>query len=551
MSGLRAFLGTRDKPSLGSKDTQGNGKSERIHARMVEMGFNLHHTTKEDQEVLETGPGRKSTFRQTIGDQQRVATPPFIIHGNRTHPQNIPTRAQDAMQIPEHLDKPAEVPGTSAVAFVTQDEPHDCFDTDIEGLEDITATSKFKYPMDGPSHDNNLAVDTNHFREQIQPVERVISTAGRSRRHDRNNSAASSESEHSLVSQQSSEVDELGLQEINVKATTPGNSQLRKSTHLISPTASLPASLKDKRRHPGTHIRYPHPVTETQQASVLVKNVPLSNEISSKGINSLWGRSKPSDHYTSEPVPAFAATTEYLEGNLNQPNSSNTEGSHVRPMPENNKRRIQDTVLGVPTLQLQPVIHTQPPKVDQAIDKPIMFNVGPLRSSCEQEISSSRTKISTDIGPCLRKLAWAPKYDMASLSKINFKDLVDEPFDPAGSPTNNRSLPNIASLPLAEALLQLHQPDIPDDEMLQHRQTYFSSLDIDQYDECGELIVQQFSEVIAKYRQVRRRKRQLARRLEDEITVREQQINIRKGSVEQNLSHLKSAGRSVIQRSTT
>lgn len=145
------------------------------------------------------------------------------------------------------------------------------------------------------------------------------------------------------------------------------------------------------------------------------------------------------------------------------------------------------------------------------------------------------------------KVQEALDYDPKALAKMTYRQLAEESFDTSPQPINLKdpSLKNDASL--KEKLLHLNSLDGPREQVQSQRQAFFSSLPIGQYEECGDLMAEQFSEIILKVKQARQQKRSLAKDFEDEIARREKVVEYRKLAVTSDLDRLKRAGQDVVR----
>ncbi|KAI4128230.1 MAG: hypothetical protein LQ347_004261 [Umbilicaria vellea] len=137
-------------------------------------------------------------------------------------------------------------------------------------------------------------------------------------------------------------------------------------------------------------------------------------------------------------------------------------------------------------------------------------------------------------------------YDAAQLSEMSFEELTKQPFDhdPRALPS---ILPNeIASASLAEKLQHVTSTLKADTDKDEKRQRFFSSLTIDEHEECGDLIVEEFSNLIKKLKTARREKRKLAMAYEDEVASREDHVRTKRQLLEREQDRLKRVGRDVI-----
>lgn len=137
-------------------------------------------------------------------------------------------------------------------------------------------------------------------------------------------------------------------------------------------------------------------------------------------------------------------------------------------------------------------------------------------------------------------------YDNVQLSEMSFENLKKEPFDhdPRALPN---TLPNeVSNASIAEKLKYVTSSLKTDTERDEKRHRFFSSLTIDEHEECGDMIVEGFSNVIKKFKDARRDKRKLAMAYEDEVANREERVRAKRELLEKDMHRLKRAGQDVI-----
>ncbi|KAL9015875.1 MAG: hypothetical protein Q9185_006746 [Variospora sp. 1 TL-2023] len=138
-------------------------------------------------------------------------------------------------------------------------------------------------------------------------------------------------------------------------------------------------------------------------------------------------------------------------------------------------------------------------------------------------------------------------YDMETLSGMTYRQLAEEAFDTSPQEPHPKDPALTDDSPLENKLLHLHSLDGPREQVQSHRQAFFSSLNIDQYEECGDIMAEQFRQIISKFKQARRQKRSLAKEFENEVAAREKVVESRKVAVTKDLDRLKRTGREVLQ----
>ncbi|KAL8962152.1 MAG: hypothetical protein Q9193_001404 [Seirophora villosa] len=139
-------------------------------------------------------------------------------------------------------------------------------------------------------------------------------------------------------------------------------------------------------------------------------------------------------------------------------------------------------------------------------------------------------------------------YDMKTLSEMSYRQLAEESFDASPQATHPKDTAPEDDPQLKEKLLHIHSLNGPKEQVRSQRQAFFSSLSIDQYDECGELMAQQLSEIMLQFQQARREKRRVAAEFEKEVAAREKVVESRKVAVMTDLDRLKRTGQEVVGR---
>lgn len=139
-------------------------------------------------------------------------------------------------------------------------------------------------------------------------------------------------------------------------------------------------------------------------------------------------------------------------------------------------------------------------------------------------------------------------YSIHQLADMSYQQLKDESFDhmPGAAKTMAQfDLPN-PSLPLSERLQQIYEDKAHKDRELRAR-GFFSSLTIDQYEDCGELLLDGFRKVMERLKNARQQKRRAAKTMEEQIAKREDLVRKKRGIIEVDLGRLKSAGSAVVK----
>lgn len=141
-------------------------------------------------------------------------------------------------------------------------------------------------------------------------------------------------------------------------------------------------------------------------------------------------------------------------------------------------------------------------------------------------------------------------YTPHQLAHMDYSSLHLESFD--HMPTisqesliqqHNLPAPN---LPLSERLRYIY-PDKTHKDKAHRARVFFSSLPIEQYEECGDLLLDGFKDIMERLKQARQQKRKAARSMEEQIAKREEWGRRKRGALEVELGRLKGAGIAVVK----
>lgn len=135
-------------------------------------------------------------------------------------------------------------------------------------------------------------------------------------------------------------------------------------------------------------------------------------------------------------------------------------------------------------------------------------------------------------------------YDHEHLATMSYRQLKDESFD-----TN----PAANKVQFPAKLADASMPEKLDHIFSWHgegadakREAFFSSLGIDQYEECGALLMGKFTAVMSKFKTARQRKRKEALKFEEEIERRQDLIGNKRKRIELDLQAMQQKGRDII-----
>ena len=139
-------------------------------------------------------------------------------------------------------------------------------------------------------------------------------------------------------------------------------------------------------------------------------------------------------------------------------------------------------------------------------------------------------------------------YSIHQLSDMDYQKLKEESFDFTPNASNTispRDLPD-PNIPLSDRLHKVFNDKSQKDKAVRAR-GFFASLTIEQYEECGDLLLDSFQNVMGKLKQARQQKRKAAQAIEEQIAKREEWVRKKRGVCELELGRLKSAGAAVVK----
>lgn len=146
------------------------------------------------------------------------------------------------------------------------------------------------------------------------------------------------------------------------------------------------------------------------------------------------------------------------------------------------------------------------------------------------------------------KRALQPDYSEAELSQMTYDQLKSEPFDHDPKAPPSILPPALQSEPLEHQLTHIFNLPTPSDEHpIPDHQMFFASLPIDKYEECGDLILGRFAEILNKFKKARQDKRQICRGFEDEVSKREAMVSNRVAALDRDMGRLRRAGEEVVR----
>ncbi|EPS28919.1 hypothetical protein POX_f07993 [Penicillium oxalicum] len=163
--------------------------------------------------------------------------------------------------------------------------------------------------------------------------------------------------------------------------------------------------------------------------------------------------------------------------------------------------------------------------------------------------STSRGRRNTVIKTKKRQLE--ADYPPQILYQKSFSDLQAEPFDKAPTPIPSPPAKS-PSLPAgAGSLSNGHSPDEALFQLLrltdQERQAYLNQLSVDEWEDCGDQLIDRFSHLLIEMRKLRRARRQTAAVFEAEIRRRHDLVEAQDSELSSKLNEMRTGGAEVLR----
>ena len=142
-------------------------------------------------------------------------------------------------------------------------------------------------------------------------------------------------------------------------------------------------------------------------------------------------------------------------------------------------------------------------------------------------------------------------YEEGELSRMTYGQLKSETFD--HNPRFEYSgLPDSLTTSALETQLAYisNLTEIAEEDRYLRQQGFFSSLCIEKYEECGDLILARFTQILTDFKEARQIKRSATKEFEEEVAQREQRVSTRLGLLGKNMERLRRAGQDVVNGKT-
>ncbi|KAK0511752.1 hypothetical protein JMJ35_006325 [Cladonia borealis] len=539
--------------------------------------------------------------RQVLGDQLRVAVAPTRLARNNSKPPTSKT-IPDTAVVAAPQRQGFQPPGSSDL----EHGHNDAFDTDVEGLDDTTITSIGDDSRSHPSSMQDSSLGPNGLTEiqdhRFNPVHDLRGNEYKRRpigqrmnaleaedarmengtesddesgdeEDDENGEGSEEEYEEEYVEEQRFNVDEAIMQQVSLGFSQDRQTETAASKQAMYQELAASPSMRNMsfRTAPKSSHRTVKPFTSLNHSaggnvtsSDVDQNCPTHFSAVKKGEAPVFLKASKEmisgphqqDQSVSltggaQPLPMPQVQT--LQGRLGDDLAitngramvnTNSSGRKMSP-PAAHKERVAvngrpENVGQIPPSNDDPWTTASTPNNDHDISLSSQKNEDIDELNDHQSIASIEDpkglKRSRDID-----------YSLEELSSMPFSQLQDEPFHNDPKATDLPLPPEIADAPLPQKLDYIKALKEDNSTKEHHRAAFFSSLPIEQYEDCGDLIVQKFADVVSKFKDARQQRRKVAREFEAEVAKREERVRGKMGAVEKDLGRLRRGGEEVVR----
>ena len=179
------------------------------------------------------------------------------------------------------------------------------------------------------------------------------------------------------------------------------------------------------------------------------------------------------------------------------------------------------------------------------------MNVGDDKSSVDwnpeiDRIHDRKPTVSADC-PQTRKRARDLDHSPDQLSSMTFQQLSNEPFDLASDIARASVPQELSSGTLAAKMDYILERLKDDDTKLLQRRAFFSSLSIEQYEECANVMIRRFTDIVSTVTDARQQRRRAAKDFEEKVAKREECVRGKTTDVDKDLGRLKRGGEEVVR----
>ncbi|MCJ1422870.1 hypothetical protein MMC29_000750 [Sticta canariensis] len=565
MSVLRAYVGSRDtameSPAMADQPrAQPTLNDDRVQAKLHEMGFSDVQDQFDDTGQALHGSQSK---RQTAGDQHRIALTRAKLprnlaissitnnrwHGYKSTPLSPPSAKDEIESEQGLLSDPAN--------------HRDLFDTDTENLDSTITLSDLDDPQAFqacPLPDKAATSGLDQIYESGYLRGESLSSVGEHRQRQCDGPSKAPE-KNDLTMNKEEYATGSGLDEINNENAPDQEVQIgdELSSHGLAeelnsaeyiyhskePTKIQPADAGPFKTSPTVYKksvmrnsgeRSPDSANQFSKLPWLDPGHTIDARLRITGAPCSFpkkGSSRPEDFRlsssarTPKPMESDPSKEGPISGSSRQDYQHKTavirdSQSLVRQPSESHRMTSRTLVTSEPPVSIMARAYSFP-NIPNVANRQVFHDADDATS----DTHSRKRDIDLDYNPI-------------QLREMVYERLRHESFDQI------KPVQGAADQALSEKLQNLYDLKGSIDPHLK-RTAFFSNLMIEQFEECGDLMIERFSDMVKQYRVARQQKRMVARAFEEEIARREERIRTKLRVVEQDLGRLRKAGEDVVR----
>ncbi|KAL8870036.1 MAG: hypothetical protein Q9174_003827 [Haloplaca sp. 1 TL-2023] len=490
MSGLRAFVGNRGRLPNGDDGTKDQETTGRLQARLDKLGID-----RSPHGMVDKGANQQTKAvpfsRQAIGERSRVPTPAFDPY--RNHPESRALAQGQQHQQSVNLQIRRSADGQQSNDLEHNDaEPHGMFDTDTEGLDDTTGLSDLVNSTERVPESFNQS-DGKQKPRLIHGEAQAIQTSW----------PIHNGFENRVVSPSLGHPPKVGLNQDDID-------NFEESGQYDDETIDEQDQIQN--RYAGGYA------LPTHHKRPLNQNLPKVSRETFR-----YGGSVTRDN----------SSHRHDQVVFSQESSVSEEGKGAG-IQRNGPMQALD--------QPHKVSDHQTIQLDNAKEDAGRTELDTVDPTHQSSVATRSTKRQHD-----SEAQHNLDYDLKTLKSMSFQQLAGESFDTSPQPIELKARALTDSSDLEKKLEYIYSLEGKREQVQAQRRAFFSTLPIDQHEECGDMMIDRFTQILSKFKQARQGKRALARSFESEIAGREKTVERRKTAVVEDLDRLKRAGQDVVR----
>jgi len=586
VSGLQKFIGSRE----GGAEATDQGisyvgeKKERLQAKMQEMGF----IDLEEADILSNSASKPTDAvnlrRKIIADQHRLKVPTNFSSRNSSNVRSPGMRqGHNSSSVPPQA--------VQSMPRKDQEDSYNPFDTDADSLE---ATATFSNFTDSREHETSFqdighfGNDSHHVYGDKQDTHHIsVPAVTQRQRHlsqisDRHDPNIGSEDEEvsgydgsGNVSSDEERPENDGKDDdrvIEKTVTQEATHQREQATYFHSRPMEYPRPEEEHTEPPlnlptispelcqesaGGYINKPSCRMVISVASEAVGgnafDSELDQQIQSRQIrlpetSSKQDRAGPNGNSRYDAIGNTGLLRTGMSKKTSPYNSPHSEVEICEQHHSADPAQLPREGGRISYSQATSIIFPQSAKPNQAPATELFEErhgpnklpfVGDRRNP---DARNSQNEMPSNTQKCAQDL----DYTSSQLSGMPFDLLSSESFDNDPRAREGDFPEGLTTAPLSQRLQYAHDLKHDEEQHLQRR-AIFSSMTINQYEECGDLLIERFGEITTRYRQARQQKRKVAKEFEDEVARREERVRRKREGVDGDLRRLRRAGEDVVR----